>query len=217
LLLVLLGAWSWQVYDLGRRHGGYDSNLVEHRRGELKGRLETLEDERETLRLRAASMERSAQIDRDAVRRAREEIRALQDEGSALKQEVTFLRGLLSQGQGALYVKDFRLSAGTSPGRFGYAFTVTQVLKNVGTTEGEIELKVAGTRDGKRQTLELKALTGGKTSRIKLRFMHYQEVQGTLELPQSFKPESVTLELRPKNRKLSRVTRVFDWKLEESS
>ena len=211
-LALLLGLWSWQVYDLGRRQGGHERGVTDERMAEYERRVQALEAQREALRLKAATLERSAQIDRDAVRRNLEEIRGLQADRAALQQEVALLQGLVSKGQGALYVKEFRLRPGEGKGRYRYAFTVTQVLQKLGTTEGEIRILVRGTQGGKAKRLSLKELTGGKTASLKMRFKHYQEVSGVLQLPAGFEPKSLTLELRPKNRKLSRVTRVFDWK-----
>jgi hypothetical protein len=94
--------------------------------------------------------------------------------------------------------------------------TVAQALRNVGTTEGELRLKVAGKdADGARQKLDLAELGDDGSPSRPLRFTHYQDVEGVIRLPQGFQPESVTIEIRPKNKGLKRVSEVFQWKLEE--
>jgi len=217
LVVGLLGLvlWTWQMFEAGRGWAGYDFERSRTRESQLQARMEQLEATVGQLRLEAASYARASQIDRDAVRQAQVTMTELQGERSRLSKEVNFLRGLLSAGQGPLHVRSFALSE-EPDGRYRYRLTVAQALRNIGTTEGELRLKVAGKDvDGTRQKLDLAELAdeGGKSQA--LRFMHYQDVQGVIRLPQGFRPESVTIEIRPKTKGLKRVTEVFQWELEK--
>lgn len=168
------------------------------------------------MRLEAASNARASQIDRDAVRQAQESLTELQADRSRLTKEVNLLRGLLSSGRGPLHVRSFALSDAGADG-VQYKVTVAQALRNIGYTEGEVRLSVSG-RDaaGERSRLGLEELGGDGKRGVPLRFMHYQDVQGVIRLPKGFKAESVTVEIRPKNRGLKRVKEVFPWRLEQS-
>lgn len=213
LLVGLLGLvlWTWQMFEAGRGWAGYDFERSRSRETELQARIEQLESSVSQLRLEAASNARASQIDRDAVRQAQVTLTELQAERSRLTKEVNFLRGLLSAGRGPLHVRSFVLSEAGDNG-FRYQLTVAQALRNIGATEGELRLSVSG-RDagGDRDRLGLDQLSKAGKRGVPLRFMHYQDLEGVIRLPQGFQPESVTIEIRPKNKSLKRVTEVFPW------
>jgi len=214
LAVGLLGLvlWTWQVFEAGRGWAGYDFERSRAREAALAARIEELEASAGQLRLEATSNARASQIDRDAVRQAQDSLAELQAERASLSREVTLLRGLLSSGQGPLHVRNFSLEAAPD-GQVRYRFTVAQALRNIGTTEGEVRVKVSGRSDGHNRTLALAELGTDDQATIPVRFMHYQDIEGLLRLPQNFRPESVTIEIRPKTKGLKRVTRVFPWQL----
>lgn len=214
--LVGLVLWSWQMFEAGRGWAGYDFERSRAEETALKARIEELDATVAQLRLEAASNGRASQIDRDAVRQSQVTLAELEAERADLKREVSLLRGLLSTGQGPLHVRDFHLVA-EQDGGIRYRFTVAQALRNIGMTEGEVRLQVAGTADGGEQRkLELADISAGGERAIPVRFMHYQDIDGVVRLPQNFKPESVTIVIRPKNKGLKRVTRVFQWQLDQA-
>lgn len=215
LLVGLLGLvlWTWQVFEAGRGWAGYDFEQSRAREALLQARIEQLESSVSQLRLAAASGARASQIDRDAVRQAQGSLTELQAERSRLKKEVTLLRGLLSAGRGPLHVRSFTLNEADDG--VHYKLTVAQALRNVGATEGELRLTVSGRdADGRRTRLGLDEIGAGGKGSLPLRFVHYQDLDGVIRLPDGFKPESVTIEIRPKNRGLKRVTEVFPWTLQ---
>lgn len=218
LILGLLGLalWTWQIFEAGRGWAGYDFERSRTREAQLQARIEQLESSVGQLRLEAASNARASQIDRDAVRQAQASLTELQAERSRLTKEVSFLRGLLSAGRGPLHVRSFQITADASGG-FRYKLTVAQALRNIGATQGSLRLTVSGRdAEGERSKLGLDEI--GDTGRrgVPLRFTHYQDLDGVIRLPKGFEPESVTIEIRPKNKGLKRVTEVFPWATEQT-
>lgn len=216
LVVGLLGLvlWTWQIFEAGRGWAGYDFERSRAREAQLQARIEQLESSVAQLRLEAASGARASQIDRDAVRQAQGTLADLQADRSRLRKEVSFLRGLLSSGRGPLHLRNFGLSK-TDDGRYRYHVTVAQALRNIGITEGQLRLLVSGKNAaGQRRKLDLTELAEAAKRDVPLRFIHYQDVDGVIGLPQGFRPESVTIEIRPKTKGLKRVTEVFQWKLE---
>jgi hypothetical protein len=95
-----------------------------------------------------------------------------------------------------------------------YRFTVAQALRNIGATEGKVTIEVAGKgKDGNSDKLGLAELGAAKDGSLRMRFVHYQDIEGVMRLPENFQPESVTIELIPKNKGLKRVSQVFQWQL----
>jgi hypothetical protein len=213
--LVALVLWSWQLFEAGRGWAGYDFERSRAQEAALRGRIEELEASVKQLRLEAASNARASQIDREAVRQAQENLAQLADERAELTQEVSLLRGLLSTGRGPLHVQNFSLHP-QADGTVRYRFTLVQALRNIGTTRGAVYLKVSGKQDGKERRLDLHDLVKDGGRSLPFNFTHYQDLDGVVRLPKGFRPESVTIDIRPRNKKLKRVTEVFQWQLAES-
>lgn len=207
-----LALWSWQVFEAGRGWAGYDFERSRAQEAALHARIEELEASVKQLRLEAASNARASQIDREAVRQANESLASMAEERAGLTQEVSLLRGLLSSGRGPLHVQNFSLQP-QDDGSVRYRFTVAQALRNIGTTRGSVYLKVSGKVAGKERRLDLKDLAEGGMRSLSVDFTHYQDLDGVIRLPKDFQPESVTIDIRPKNKKLKRVTEVFQWQL----
>lgn len=212
LALAALALWTWQVFDYGREWAGYESQRWHEERATLSGKLAMLEEERSRLMLQLANQSRAGQIDRDAVRRAQVELRELQARQSDLEQELTLLRGVLSRGEGPLQVRDFQLVSQPQAGHYRYSFTVAQVLKDIGPTQGSVRLLLSGKSGGERRLVKMNELTGGEREIHKMDFTHYQDFTGEFSLPEDFKPETLTVDLRPNNKKLRRESRIFQWK-----
>lgn len=209
-LLALLALWSWQVYDLGRRHAGFDVRASSDLRSHYLARIDELEQELEALRLAAAGHERASQIDRDAARRVQQELLELQTERADLRRELALMRGLVASNS-SLRIKDLRLTAAEEARSYEYSFTVAQLKEQKRTTQGQILIKVAGLEAGKNRELNLKELTAGAQSSLKMRFRHFQNVKGTVSLPEAFEPQSLIIEVRPQSKGASPVVQTFDW------
>ena len=72
-------------------------------------------------------------------------------------------------------------------------------------------IKVAGQKDGKSQELGLKELTAGERTSLKMRFKHFQNVEGRLSLPEAFEPQSLIIEVKPKTKNAKPIEQEFDW------
>lgn len=211
LITLLLGLLAWQVFDYGRRQALTNVDELSSTQADSDERIALLEKRVKASRFKIANAERASQIDRLAVDKAREEIASLQNERAELKKQVAFLQGLIESGDGPLEVKGFKLTEEEKKGLYSYAFRVTQAITNIGTVKGEIAVRVEGRRDGKPVELKLSALRKDKKKLHKMRFQRFQDVEGSLLLPEGVEPTGFVVEVRPRGKKLRRVLQVFDW------
>ncbi len=209
--LVALFFWTWQVFDYGREWAGYEGERTAEELASLQQQVADLDAERDRLKLQLATCTRNGQIDRDAVRRAQVELRELQTRQASVQQELELLRGVLSRGEGPLQVRNLRLQSLPEKGHFRYSFTIAQVLSGLGKTTGTVRFLLRGKADGKAKALKMKELTGGERDIHRLDFTHYQDFSGELQLPAGFKPETLTVDIRPAGKKLRRETLDFQW------
>lgn len=180
---------------------------------EQRQQIESLEAERGRLREQVAVLERTSQIDRESIRQVREALRASQSGYQEMEQELKILRGIVDTGvkSEGLYIRSFRLSKGDQPDRYRYRFTVSQALKNSGSAVGWILLTLEGEQKGEVVTLTLKELTQEKDEKLKMRFRHFQDVDGLIQVPADFSPRRLIVELNPTNNRLPKVSESFDW------
>ncbi len=185
---------------------------------DLERQLVTLEDERSKLYKRLVKQERSKRLDQELVKAAKVQQKRLQEERSSMEEELAFLRNIVSTGQQkkGLKIQNFRLEEDLEAGNYRYRFSVSQVLKDSTTVVGRIYLSVVGLQEGKKRTLKLETLTEEKMSSIKMRFRYFQEVDEILRLPEGFVADTLTLEIKPKNRGVAPLTESFEWRMSDT-
>jgi hypothetical protein len=207
LLVAIAGAFNAGLF------------LAREDEGAAAVRLEALEIDRDGLAERLAALtqekivlERTMEIDREANRTTREDLKQAQDERLALEKEVSFFKQLIKQGGGGiLKVQDFRLVAGEAPGELGYSFTVSQLIQDFGESAGDVLIRVVGKRGGKEVTLPLDKLPGSEPTAHTMRFQHFQNFEGRIRLPEGLEPENLVVEIKPSTKNLIPVTETFAW------
>lgn len=213
LTLVLLLGLGWQIFDHGRIQGGFDSDQVEQEAQQCVQQVNEEQQVAAELRGQVARYKREAQVEHEAGRGLQLELINMRREGDELRNEVALLRSLISTKRGSLYIKRFEVHPTESVGRFRYQLIVAQALDNAGTTKGKLSISMLGKLDGKDKRIGLKQFSEDATASITLKFKHYQEVNGIIILPEGFVPETVELEIQPKNTKLSKMNKQFAWQV----
>lgn len=216
LLPVLLGAAvlaGWGDYIQFRPAAVDRVTPLKRQLSEQQQQIELLTSQRARLREQVAALERASQIDQESIRQVQEALRASQSGYLDMEQELKILRGIVETGvkSEGLYIQGFQLDAGEQPNNFRFRFTVSQALKNAGTAVGWILLALEGEQAGEPTELTLKELTKGKDEKLKMRFRHFQDVDGLIQVPEDFSPERVIVEINPTNNRLPKVRKSFDW------
>ncbi|MCG8324143.1 MAG: hypothetical protein MI673_01390 [Thiotrichales bacterium] len=172
-----------------------------------------LEQENTALRDRVLSLERTAEIDKQASLHLREQVVKLQDQFYKLKAELEFYKGILSATQDSkgLNVQGLYIEALAIDQTYRYRLVLTNVAKNEQEVEGVINMTLEGAMDGAPQTLDVSELTGKSMDTWQYRFRNFKRFEGDIKLPSGFIPERVTVQLSPKGGGRTKVERSFDW------
>lgn len=215
LLVVVLFLVGWGDHIHFRAPAEDRVTPLKLQLAEQRQQIELLEAERGRLREQVAVLERTSQIDRESIRQVREALKASQSGYQEMEQELRVLRGIVDTGvkSEGLFIRGFTLDRGDQPGSYHYRFTVRQALKNSTAAVGWISLTLEGEREGQPAALSLKELTREKAEKLKMRFRHFQDVDGSLQVPADFSPKRLIVELNPTNNRLPKVTESFDWRL----
>ncbi len=175
--------------------------------------IDKLNRQRTELLQRVVKLERMSQIDRESVARIQDELKSDQGERLKLEEELLFLRSIVASksGSGVLHLQRLRLQPGKSENSVLYTFTVSKVLRAPEYIEGLVYLSLSGKQGGVKRTLPMRQVTRDRLDSLKLRFKHFQNVEGEFLLPGGFKPSGVTIEVKPAGKKFSPVKKSFKW------
>ena len=99
---------------------------------------------------------------------------------------------------------------------FRYTVVLTQVLKNDRLARGSVKLFIEGLEGNELKTLDLAALSENSVKEFDYRFKYFQNLEGDLILPKSFKPMRATAQILPQGRQADMIEKTIDWPTEEN-
>lgn len=211
LLLV-----AWWIYDLGKLHGVTELESVRIENTLLQKHNDKLIEDAAGLREQVAILERSSQIDRQAAESVKSELGELEESLQAAREEVEFYRGIVSPGdvKPGLRIHRFALEEGSAENEFHYELVLTQLKRNDKLVSGAVVWQITGAMPDYRTEIGLDRVTEPAVKELKFRFRYFQELTGTIRLPEGFKAEQVVLTIRPTGKgkgKTEPVVQSFDW------
>ena len=205
---------GWWLYDLGKVRGVTELRSLRTQYSVLEKLSETLTKDNKLLRERVAILKRSSQIDQQAAQDVKADLGHLEMELQAAREEIEFYRGIVAPGdvQSGLRIHRFTLENGSSAGEFHYDLVLTQLKRNDRLATGVVDWKIAGLMLGEPGELALAGVTSPAVNQLKFRFRYFQELAGTITLPDGFEPEKVILNVIPQGKgKPPSVKQTFDW------
>lgn len=159
-----------------------------------------------------------AEIDKQANEDVRQEVINLKETVAKLEEENSFYRGIMAPNKDkkGLTIGAVELTPGDAPRSYGYKVMLQQLATNHAVLTGTLSFKVEGRRNGEAVVLNLKELSKDVSAEtVRLRFKYFQNVEGTLTLPEGFEPEGISIEARSKGKKATTVKKRFGWLVEE--
>ncbi|MFA0810937.1 DUF6776 family protein [Microbulbifer epialgicus] len=216
-LLVLAtsaGSYFAGQYQLSKN---LDEKTLEYTK--VLERLEALNSENETLRMRAATAEQSLTIGEQASESVRTELVQKENQIAELKQEISFYRGVMAPADGGegVSIGRFILSQTADARSYQYKLQVQQSAARRNVVKGSATFTVVGRQDGELKSYPLKDLSEQVESvSIPLRFKYFQNIEGELRLPEGFVPEGVELSLKSTGRKGFNIEQRYGWLVQKS-
>lgn len=218
IIVVLFVVW-W-VYDLGKLHGVTELESVRTRNDILDKRNASLTKDAAELREQVAILERSAQIDRQAAQDVKTELGRLEEELQAAREEIEFYRGIVSPGdvRPGLRIHRFSLEPGAAPGEYHYDLVLTQLKHNDKFVSGVVDWRIPGAMPDYQTEIGLERVTDPAVKELKFRFRYFQDLAGTITLPEGFTPAKVILTIKRSGKgKADPVVQSFDWPVADSN
>ncbi len=216
LITVLALLWVvsvWLVYQYG-----WDKavRLLDHefeKSRPLHERLTDVIGANRGLRARIAVLERTAQVDREAKVELVQEIKELQGQAAELREEIAFYKLIISPGNGKDGLSVYSLEImPASKNLYHFKVILTQVGKSSNLAEGEVDMTIEGIFKGQAKRLRLSDIQVPKDRKSTYKFQYFQELTGSLELPEGFIPREVVVKLtRNKGDEIENPVERFDW------
>jgi hypothetical protein len=219
ILLLLASLALYVAFELGRYKAGFDAMQAASERDALQLQIDQLQQTARQMRVQLAAAEeaRVAQVrERSEVART---IGELQAQVERQQQDVEFYRGLVAQpGQKdavLVGVQQFRIAPLPASQAFALRFSLNRLQRPGEALNGALGITVDGTRDGIAASTDLAAMTGGKNE-LPFNVRYTTSVDQEVILPPDFKPERVTIELRPDRKGVTPNRQTFVWTVDPS-
>lgn len=204
-LASLAVAWFWAT-----RTAAPELASTREALSELSALAGGQEGEIEQLRQRVATLTRSDQVSRMANEELQQTLAEREEEISQLRADVAFyerLVGATGQRKG-LSVHGVRMSP-EAEGAWRYSVTLTQNLSRGKISKGGLTLEIDGVRDGKLASLGWQELLQREDAPAQaFSFRYFQQIEGSLMLPEGFVPNRVRVSLRADGRTTEQA---FPW------
>lgn len=165
------------------------------------------------LRQQVSTLRRSDQISRSANTELQASLAEREEEVSGLRADVAFyerLVGATGQRRGlTVHEAVFTPEAG---GTWRYTVTLTQNLNRGAISKGEARVSVEGVSEGRLQSLRWEDLLQKPGAPGQpFSFRYFQQLEGSIMLPEGFTPQRVRVQLRSDG---STVDQAFPWQAE---
>jgi hypothetical protein len=216
--LLLMGVAIYLAFDGGRYVGGYDAVKASSERTALQQQITQLQARQHQLQVQlAAAQEEQVSDIRERMAVART-IGELQAQVQRQQQDVEFYRGLLAPQLGqqpdvTVRVQQFHISALPTAQQFMLRFTLNRIVQPERLIAGSLAITVDGSQAGMPASLDLAALSAGK-GELPFNFQYYTDIEQPITLPASFKPDSVTIEVRPTRKDMAPYRQTFIWEVD---
>ena len=198
-------------HDLvGTDGAGVASAALEKELEALQGLKEKYAEAKQQL----ANFERGQLIDRQALDQARTTIVDLETRVASLQSDLTFYQNIMAPSEisKGLQVDSFSLVPNRDPRTYKFKLVLTQVGNNKNYIKGLVAVNVIGQHEGTKEVIALRDLSQDiQDLGVKFRFRYFQDVEGSLTLPESFDPLEIQVVARADGRKSSQAERTFDW------
>ncbi len=208
--LALLVAWTWTAYQFGR--DGFELGIVDPPEQVVNSgrQLEQLRSEYKALKRRADAIGKSGQEMSNAQKMAMDEISRLQDERTSLIKDISVITESAEEHKLRLDVKDVEVRPSVEAGIFDYTVTIEPQQGADWAANGTLKLAVVGATDGESAVVNMSEDDGIQEDNRRIFGLH-QVLSGTLQLPDDFTPEAITMEVVTGDDTANPLTQKYDW------
>lgn len=214
ILLIFTVVAAIAGYATGLAQGGFRFSSAEESNQVLEDEVEALREDYRKARQQLINLERGRVIDEQALNQARKTIVELETRIVSLQSDLTFYKNIMapSETSKGLQVDSFTLVPARNRDSYDFKLVLTQVGNNKSYISGVVAVNVIGLRDEEKEVIALRDLSEDIADLgVKFRFRYFQDVEGSLKLPEEFEPLEIQVVAQAEGRKSSQAERTFNW------
>lgn len=184
----------------------------------LSQELQRYEAENSELRRQIAILDRSSVMDQRATEEVQTTIRSLRERVAQLEQDIVYYRQVVSDetGETGLVISQLDIATSSQQGTYSYKLVLRQLDADGDSyLIGTVNVNLVGSQGEEEMTLPLRQLSQEQEELdIRLRFKYFQNIEGTLTLPEGFAPERVQITAVSSEPVEKNIDQDFSWVVE---
>ena len=184
LMMAAVAAVVWWLVQNSYRITGFDLEEVKQQISSLTEDNRVLKRDLDTSRTLAAERERQLQIEKAAQGELARSVAQLQDENAALKEDLGFLRNIMSSGATpeGLGLSNLKIERDGKANEFRYRMLLTQGGQRKQDFKGKVQIVARVAKDGNFTTVTFPDPAAGDAAGS-FEFRFYQKVEGRFVIP----------------------------------
>ena len=183
LMMVGVAAVVWWLVQNSTRITGFNVEEARTQLGTLEEDNRKMKEELEGARGRLVERDRQLQIERASQGELARTVVQLQEENASLKEDLGFLRRLMSSGATpeGIAVSDLKIERDGRPNEYRYRMVLTQGGQRKQDFKGRVQVVARVTEGPATNTLTFPEVTTGEGGSFEFRFYH--RVEGRFTVP----------------------------------
>ncbi len=184
---VSMAAAAW-IYDAGRQIAGYHTNESGGEIQSLRNYVMELDAELTKLRSLAGTGESSLQIERATRMQLARQIRILESENAALREDLAFFEGLMPGAEpvddAPVRIDRLRIEPVGVDGEYRYRMlVVNNGGRQAKELKGNLQLQVKVRHDGKDVMINVPPFEGSESHLFRFEIKHFHRLEGVFSVP----------------------------------
>ncbi len=189
LILSISFAFSAWIFETGRKITGFDDSDLKEELSALKKQMHTQEEELSKLQSQADTGESSLQIERSTLKKLTEQVRGLEQENIALKEDLAFFERMIpaqsDRNNNGVRIDQFNIDAvAGSPNEYHYRMLIVNGSdKKTPDFRGNYQLSLQTSQGLKDAMILVPAASERDTQKFKLDVKYFRRIEGVFSIP----------------------------------
>jgi hypothetical protein len=185
LMMVVVGAVVWWLVQNSYRITGFDIEEVRHKIAALTEENSVMKHDLEAAKAALSDRDRQLQIEKAAQGELGRTVAQLQEENAALKEDLGFLRNIMSSGTTpeGLGMSNLKIERDGKPNEFRYRMLLTQGGQRKQDFKGKVQIVARIAKDNVVTSLTFPDPAAGDAAGV-FEFRFYQKVEGRFAIPE---------------------------------
>jgi len=185
LMMVLVAAVVWWLVQTSYGITGFNIEEAKAHLAKLTEDNHVMKSELETARGTLSELDRQLQIEKAAQGELARTVTQLQDENASLKEDLAFLRNIMSSGTTpeGIGMSNLKVERDGKPNEYRYRMLLTQGGQRKQDFKGKVQIVARVAKDGAMTTLTIPDTPPADAAGA-FEFRFYQKVEGRFSIPE---------------------------------